>query len=130
MPLARLVNHDLNEGIPDEFLKSKFDCIISSYALHHIDNPAKVKLLRSCLSLLNPGGTVIIGDIMFENDQDLNECNDEFDEWFDEDEYYLVAEEILPDLAQEWDVHFRKISYCAGILELRMKPVEAGEISD
>ncbi len=56
MPKARFHQQDLNQGIPKDFENEEFDYIISSYALHHLSNPAKVRLIEELLKLLKKEG--------------------------------------------------------------------------
>jgi SAM-dependent methyltransferase len=40
------------------------DIVASNYALHHLGHAAKVELLRRCRTWMNPGGRIVIGDLM------------------------------------------------------------------
>lgn len=42
----------------------KFDLIISSFAVHHLNGPEKQALFRDLLGMLEPGAALIIGDRM------------------------------------------------------------------
>jgi SAM-dependent methyltransferase len=41
-----------------------FDLIVSSYALHHLRDPDKARLVRACFHWLRPGGRLVIADMM------------------------------------------------------------------
>jgi SAM-dependent methyltransferase len=41
------------------------DLIVSSYALHHLRDDAKARLVRAAAQWLRPGGRLVIGDMMF-----------------------------------------------------------------
>ena len=41
------------------------DVVVSNYALHHLRDVDKERLLRRCYRWLRPGGRVVIGDMMF-----------------------------------------------------------------
>jgi SAM-dependent methyltransferase len=41
-----------------------FDLIVSSYALHHLRDPDKARLVRSAYHWLRPGGRLVIADMM------------------------------------------------------------------
>jgi ubiquinone/menaquinone biosynthesis C-methylase UbiE len=41
------------------------DLVVSSYALHHLRDPDKAKLVREAASWLRPGGRIVIADMMF-----------------------------------------------------------------
>jgi len=42
----------------------KFDCIVSGFAIHHLDPSEKAALMRDLRGMLNPGGMLVIGDRM------------------------------------------------------------------
>lgn len=41
------------------------DLVVSSYALHHLRDADKARLIRSAASWLRPGGRIVIADMMF-----------------------------------------------------------------
>jgi SAM-dependent methyltransferase len=41
------------------------DLVVSNYALHHLRDVDKERLLRSCYTWLRPGGRIVVGDMMF-----------------------------------------------------------------
>lgn len=46
-----------------------FDCIVSTYAIHHLTEDEKMFLFEKIYFHLNAGGSFICGDVMFENEQ-------------------------------------------------------------
>ena len=48
-----LVEHDLSEPLPD---LGRFDAIVSSFAIHHLEHERKRSLYRDAFGLLRPGG--------------------------------------------------------------------------
>lgn len=46
------------------FQPGTFDLIVSSYALHHLRDPDKARLVRACYHWLRPGGRLVIADMM------------------------------------------------------------------
>jgi SAM-dependent methyltransferase len=40
------------------------DVVVSNYALHHLRHANKVELLRRCRAWMNPGGRIVVGDLM------------------------------------------------------------------
>lgn len=115
MPGAKLICHDFSQGLPGALAEETFDAIVCTYAIHHLTDGAKVEFLRELLERLAPGGRIYIGDVAFETRTELEECRrGSGDEW-DEDEIYIVAREIMESIPK---AGFRKISHCAGILEI------------
>lgn len=117
MPYAMFKKWDFNYGLPAEFLNETFDYIISSYAIHHIDNSNKVNFLRELRSLLNDKGKILIGDIAFKTMDDLLKCQELNKSNWDYDESYIIADDLVKDL-RELNMHVNhfQLSSCAGVL--------------
>ena len=119
MPEAHLYKKDLLEGIAEPLKERRYDFIIATYYLHHLDDAQKITLIEELKDLLEEDGTIIIGDVAFDNLDELERCKGEAGEEWDDEEIYIVADrmkEIYPDLV------FRKISRCGGIVILK-KPM-------
>ena len=118
MPEARLYQGDLAQGLVEPLQAQRYDFIVATYALHHLTDEEKVKLLKDLRGRLNPGGQILIGDIAFADREKLERCRrDVGDEW-DDEEIYAVADELkayFPTLA------FTQISSCAGILSMSVQ---------
>lgn len=50
--------------------KLKFDCIVSTYAIHHLTENEKALLFKEVYKCLAPGGRAVFGDLMFQNDHE------------------------------------------------------------
>lgn len=113
---ARLVRHDFSEGFPATLSGERFDRIVSTYALHHLTDAEKPAFLQSLVDHLAEGGRVIIGDVAFPTRARLEACRHQAGEEFDDEECYLVADELpeLPGIQTTFTV----MSPCAGILTL------------
>lgn len=114
MPNAELLQFDFIDGLPKEFEQKQFDVILSTYAIHHIDDEAKKLYILKLLKSLNPKGILIFGDVAFETEKDMEAARKkDYEEW-DDEEYYLIAERFnlwFPYLKTD----FIKISYCSGV---------------
>ena len=114
MPNAELLQFDFTDGLPKEFEQKQFDVILSTYAIHHIDDEAKKLYILKLLKSLNPKGILIFGDVAFETEKDMEAARKkDYEEW-DDEEYYLIAERFnlwFPYLKTD----FIKISYCSGV---------------
>lgn len=96
MPMAHLYQGDFSQGLAAPLLENKYDFIIATYSLHHLDLAGKVRLLHTLLPLLSDGGEILIGDIAFDTAASLSKCRTECGEAWDEDESYFAFDEITP----------------------------------
>lgn len=113
MPNANLIEWDITQGLPPEILDKKYDSIISTYALHHLTDEAKIDFIDNLMRLLKKDGKIFIGDIAFQTREKLNQCREESRGYWDEDEFYFVYEELKSLLENKCE--FYPISYCGGV---------------
>lgn len=115
MPNANFLCQNLNSELPQEYNSEKFDYIISTYAIHHIEDNEKIKLIESLYQKLTNNGVILIADISFENIADFNELKNRTKNW-DEDEYYIIYDEFKKML--NLPNKYKQLSICAGILKI------------
>lgn len=116
MPNAKLFEGDFSHGLNKELEKEQYDFIVATYSLHHLDDDAKINFLNELVLRLNDGGKIIIGDVMFENENELEKCQHNFHDSWDYDEIYFVIDKMkraFPDL------EFQKISFCSGVIVIK-----------
>ena len=120
MPGARLIQHDFADGMPGELVGQKFDFVILTYALHHLEDSAKVDFIKQTLAHLTDDGVIIIGDIAFETAAAQDKCREDCgeDSW-DDEEFYMVWESFAKSLQGICRAEYRQISHCGGILAIR-----------
>ncbi len=85
----------LGEFLKIPFENNTFDIIVSTYAFHHLNEDEKAIAIREMLRVLKENGKIVIGDLMFENEQSKievykNLSNEQISEI--EDEYYSNIE--------------------------------------
>ncbi|MBN2833944.1 MAG: class I SAM-dependent methyltransferase [Candidatus Delongbacteria bacterium] len=121
MPKGIFVCYDFNENLPTEITKKKFDYIVSSYAIHHVNDERKLELIKQLSNILSNNGKIIIADIAFENQKHLDLIKSETSAW-DDDEYYIVADNLLKNFEQSgFYARYNQISKCAGVIEIGRK---------
>ncbi|MCP4539117.1 MAG: class I SAM-dependent methyltransferase [Chloroflexi bacterium] len=119
MPQGRFVQFDFNQGLPKELAGETFDFIVSSYAVHHIDDKQKVTFFRGLVQHLNDEGQVLIGDVAFETQRDMENVRAQSTGW-DNAEYYMIAETMIRELAKhQLRSEFVKTSSCSGVLVIQ-----------
>lgn len=121
MPNASFLQWDFTRGLPEAIL-GPFDWIISTYAIHHLTDEQKKMFIPELLQRLGPDGAIIFGDVAFQNRRELELAREKDRELWDDEEEYLVADEIgrlFPDLR----IDFLKKSYCSGVLVIRKQGI-------
>ena len=121
MPTADLLQWDFSLGIPPMLSGQSFDFIISTYALHHLADDAKVCFISSLLNLLEPKGVLLIGDVCFRTRENLLLCKDTCGDNWDNDEVYFVFSELQERLYPICSLTFHEFSFCSGVIEIRKK---------
>lgn len=116
MPSAKLVQYDFSKGLPKELLNEQFDYIISTYAIHHLEDEEKVNFINSLNDYLAGNGEIIIGDVAFKTRALLEQCKSGTDKW-DDDEVYIVYDELEKYFPKQ-EISFKAISHCAGIFQI------------
>ena len=115
MPNANLYQGDFTKGVVEQLKQRLYDFIIATYSIHHLKRDEKVKFLHELLSLLNKNGMILIGDVMFETQKELEKCREEVLDKWDNDEFYCV----VSDLKKEFpNLQFERISFCSGIISI------------
>ena len=118
MPSSRLYQHNISRGLPEEFKDIQFDYIISTYAMHHLEDEEKIKLINELDKHLYIDGEIIIGDVAFKKRELLEECKIRYGNYWDEEEIYFVFDELKEPFFNK-EITFRIISHCAGIIQLK-----------
>lgn len=112
MPHAVLLRHDFSKGFPSALDGIKFDFIICTYAIHHLTGEEQTGFLQEMKNHLAVGGKILLGDVAFETRQEMDQCRQRAGEEWDDEEVYLVTEELAKEFP---DMEFEKISCCSGI---------------
>ena len=121
MPSAKLLEWDIQQGVPHILTENNFDFIVSTYTLHHLTDEQKVSFLNDLIPLLKANGKILIGDISFETAEHLQQCKRKNEKHWDPDEFYFVYDEIMPALYPTFNIQYEQISECGGIYMLEMK---------
>ena len=119
MPFARLIQYDFTNGLPKELENEKYDYIISTYAMHHLEDNKKIILIKKLTKILDDNGSIIIGDIGFQTKKHFDECKSLYNNEWDGEEYYFVYDEIKNKFTDEYTISYNQISICAGIIVIK-----------
>jgi len=119
MPEALLLQHDFSEGLPETLQSMRFDAVVCTYAIHHLDDLQKASLIRQLRALLAPGGQLLIGDIAFDTFDRMMECQSAYADAWDYEECYPVMECLQPLCP---GLSFEQVGICAGIFSIEAEP--------
>ena len=115
MPDAHLNQGDFSKSLATPLLQQSYDFILATYSLHHLTDRQKVDFLGVLKGLLKAEGSILIGDVAFENRRELNLCRKKAGDGWDDDEFYFVADEMQEAFPE---MNFKKLSFCTGILSI------------
>ena len=115
MPNSKLFKGDFSKGLAKELKEQKYDAIVATYSLHHLEDEEKIAFIKELLSLLKENAVIYIGDVAFETRMELEECKKKCGEHWDNDEIYFVYEEIKKEFPNS---EFTKYSDCAGMIKI------------
>ena len=115
MPNANLYQGDFTKGIVKQLKQCSYDFIVATYSIHHLKEDEKVKFLHELLTLLDKNGMILIGDVMFETQEQLEKCREELLDKWDDDEFYCVVSDLKKEFPK---LQFERISFCSGIISL------------
>ena len=116
LPRVELIKADVHGDWPID-VDQRFDRIVSGYLLHEFDLDSKIRLLRRLVERhLTPVGRVVVGDVAFETGDTRDEAHRKYDDLWDEDEHYWVADEAIAALAKIGvAASYSQVSFCCGV---------------
>jgi len=116
MPLAKLIQHDFSQaGLPAGL--SFYDAIVFAYSIHHLSFDLQLELIKCLAEHLNPGGIILIGDVMTSSQAAMQKLADKYDELWDDTEFYPIVDVYSLGLPEFELQHFLK-SESSGIILL------------
>lgn len=119
MPQAEFYCFDFACGLPSALRSLKYNYIVSSYAIHHIDFASKIDFIVELKKCLKENGRILFADVAFESRDALENCKLTSGNSWDASEHYMIGSDMVDALREKnIDASYRQISNCAGILEV------------
>lgn len=115
---AHFFQHELGKPLPAD-VPQRYARIVSTYVFHHFDPAGKIALLNALRTHLEPGGWIVIGDIAFINGEARRQAKQTAGEAWDEEEYWLVEEDLPALRAAGFQAEFEPVSFCAGVFLIK-----------
>jgi putative AdoMet-dependent methyltransferase len=125
IPYGEFYLFDFKDGLPPELKERKFNYIISTYAIHHLNDTNKIKLIKKLFNHLKPYGMIIIADIAFETEAKMLRCKKKAGDIWDDDEIYITKETFLNLLNLKGiTAKYTQISSCAAVITISQKSLK------
>ena len=115
MPGAHLYRGDFADGLAEPLRRQSYDFIVATYSLHHLTDEQKTVFLKSLRERLKEGGSILVGDVAFEDAPAQERCRRSAGDDWDDEERYCVYDELRSSFP---GMTFEAVSHCAGILTL------------
>lgn len=116
MPAAKLIHHDFSQAELPAGL-DRYHAILFTYSIHHFDYDVQFSLIRRLVNHLNPGGMILIGDVMTKTLTDMQTLANNYGELWDDAETYPIAEVYRQNLP-EFRIRYEAKSASSGIITL------------
>jgi len=81
------------------FVDHYFDRIVSTFALHHVPHPDKQRAFAEMDRVLRPAGSLVIADLMFEDDGQKRETLQKFKDEGRDDMLTAIDDEFFTDIS-------------------------------
>lgn len=115
MPDSHLYQGDFTQGLAEPLHHQNYDCIVATYSLHHLTNEQKIVFIYILQDYLKKSGKILIGDVAFENHEDLEQCHRAANADWDDEEIYFIVDELRNTFPS---LFFTQVSHCAGVLTI------------
>lgn len=116
-PSVQFAIQDIRSPLPAKF-PERYDFIVSAYAFHHFPIQEKIRIIQTLHhNHLTPDGRLLIGDLVFSDRLELIETGKLYPEQWDEEPYWVLAEDIVPILKSKLFFSVERISFCASMME-------------
>jgi ubiquinone/menaquinone biosynthesis C-methylase UbiE len=118
LPEAHFVLHDMRAPWPAE-LDRRFDRIVSAYVFHHFELGKKVELCKELTARrLTPGGKLIIADLSFPNQREMEAFAQSVGDLWEQEPYWLADESLVALTGAGLRPKYFQVSACAGVYAL------------
>ncbi len=77
-------------------------------------------MINNLLKLLNKGGKILIGDVIFETIKEFNNVRSEVGSLWDDEEYYCIVNSS-PFRNTAFTLKYTKKTFCSGVIEITQK---------
>lgn len=100
----------------------KYDVIIFSYSIHHLEPKKQEYLLNELGQHLSKKGIIIIGDVMTNTISDMLTLSKQNQRIWDDEEFYPINETYQNSLiSKTYNIDYHQMTFCSGVMKLTKK---------
>jgi len=115
-PEALFINHNVKKGLPKQLEKEKYDFIVVSYFFMHFDFEFVIYFIELFRKYLAPNGKLLIADIMFNSEKDVERYFEAFPENANPNLNYHNYEDILKRLDDGFELSYMELNPYTGMI--------------
>ncbi len=116
VPHGNFIEADFVNGLSEYLKDSKFDFIVCTFTIEHMNIHQLVDFIHYYLKYLSPFGKIIIGDILFLDDLSKKKMQEAHPESWTEDIHYHVYNQLVSKIKEHLALSFMKVSEASGVI--------------
>ena len=116
VPDARLINHNIKKGLPEDIKGETYDFIVVSYLFMHFDFEFIIYFIELFRQYLAPFGKLLIGDILFFNEDNKLRFLKENPDVAINDLNLHVYQDVLERIDDIYDLSYMEINSYTGLI--------------
>ncbi len=116
VPGARLINHNIKKGLPEDIKGETYDFIVVSYLFMHFDFEFIIYFIELFRRYLAPFGKLLIGDILFFNEDNKLRFLKENPDVAINDLNLHVYQDVLERIDDIYDLSYMEINSYTGLI--------------
>lgn len=116
VPDARLINHNIKKGLPEDIKGETYDFIVVSYLFMHFDFEFIIYFIELFRRYLAPFGKLLIGDILFFNEDNKLRFLKENPDVAINDLNLHVYQDVLERIDDIYDLSYMEINSYTGLI--------------
>jgi len=116
VPNGKFYEHDFLCGLPDEIRNEKYDFIVSTFVIQHLEEDQLIEFIHYCLDKLSPFGKIILGDNIFLDEHEKKSAFEKAGDSWRNDLHFHVYNQIVSKIKEHLALSFMKITSSSGII--------------
>lgn len=116
VPNGTYYEHDFLQGLPEEIIHEKYDFIVCTFGIQHLELDELIEFIHYYLDKLSPFGKIILGDVLFLDEHDKQLTYEKSIESWRDDLHFHVYNQIVSKIKEHLALSFMKITESSGMI--------------